>query len=269
MPDRPSSAPRRAPAIGVARRALTYPPAGVVSDVDGTLSPIVSDPSAAFAVHGVREALETLAERLAVVAVVTGRAAADARRIVGTDRVLVVGNHGLEWLAPGAAAPEPAPAAESLADALHELLERVPRGDGIVVEDKRLSATVHYRKASDPGAAREAIVAALSPRLPPGLVLRHGRMSVELRPRVGDKGSAVRMLVERHALRGLLVLGDDVTDLDMFRAAAQLAAEGRLTTARVAVAAGGEAPPEVIAEADAVVPSPEAAADLLRALADA
>jgi trehalose 6-phosphate phosphatase len=241
----------------------------VVSDVDGTLSPIVADPSAAFVVRGAREALETLAERLAVVAVVTGRAAADARRIVGTDRVLVVGNHGLEWLAPGAAAPEPAPHAESLGDALGELLEHVPGGDGIVIEDKRLSATVHYRNASDPAAARDAIVAALSSRLPEGLALRHGRMSVELRPRVGDKGGAVAMLIERHALRGLLVLGDDVTDVDMFRAAGRLAAEGRLTAARVAVAAGGEAPPQVIAEADAVVSSPEAAAEMLGALAGA
>lgn len=269
MPDRPSTAPDLAAALDVARRALARQPAGVVSDVDGTLSPIVRDPSEAYAAQGAREALEALAQRVEVVAVVTGRAAADARRILGTESVLVVGNHGLEWLPAAVERAEPAPHAESLDDALPRLLNAVPRGEGIVVEDKGLSATVHYRNAPDPSATRDTIVAALAPHMPPQLVLRHGRMSVELRPRVGDKGSAVNALVERYALRGLLVLGDDVTDLDMFRAAARLAGERGLSAACVGVAGGAESPAEVIAEADAVVSSPEAVVQLLRALAQA
>jgi trehalose-phosphatase len=102
----------------------------------------------------------------------------------------------------------------------------------------------------------------------PALTLRHGRMSVELRaPGLGDKGLAVRTIVDRYALAGLVVMGDDVTDLDMFRAAHELRASGRLHTAVVAVGGGDEVPAEVAAAADVVIGDAFAAAALLDALA--
>ncbi|HET6381006.1 MAG TPA: trehalose-phosphatase, partial [candidate division Zixibacteria bacterium] len=89
----------------VARAALAATPAGLLTDFDGTLSPIVRDPAAARPLPGAVEALEALAGRGVLVGVVSGRAAADVRRLLGTDRLLVIGNHGLEWLEPGAATP--------------------------------------------------------------------------------------------------------------------------------------------------------------------
>jgi trehalose 6-phosphate phosphatase len=203
-----------------------------------------------------------------VVGVVTGRAAADARRLLGTDALLVIGNHGLEWLEPGEHEVAPMPALAWAVEAVEGIVAALPLERGVWVEHKGYSATFHYRSAADPPAARDRVLAALGDVTSRGLTLRPGRMSVELRPRgAGDKGTAVERAITRFALRGLLLLGDDVTDLDMFRAAAEARAAGRLSATILAVAGVGEVPPSVAAAADAVLPDPAAAAELLSALA--
>ena len=136
------------------------------------------------------------------------------------------------------------------------------------VDDKGPSATIHYRNAPDPQAAAERIAAALGDVTAAGLSLRPGRMSWELRAAgAADKGTAVTQLISRHGLRGLVVIGDDVTDLDMFRAAGEARARGELNAAVLAVAGGDEVPAAVAAAADVVLPDPQAVAALLTALA--
>lgn len=264
-------------ALGAARRVLAAAPAGLLTDLDGTLAGIVRDPSAVRLADGASDALSALTRRLAVVAVVTGRAASDARRIVGSPSVLVAGNHGIEWLLPDAMAPTIAPQLAEVSAALDQLLASVPHERGVEVDNKRYSATVHYRATADPAHARERIIGALRSALARGastpIELREGRMSVELRPAGGgDKGSAVRELVERFGLRGMLVFGDDVTDLDMFRAAAELRAAGQVDAAIIAVGGGelsdasAEVPPSVLAAADAVLAGPDEVVRLLAAV---
>ncbi|MGH2358411.1 MAG: trehalose-phosphatase [Candidatus Limnocylindria bacterium] len=254
-------------ALALARPALSAPPAGLLTDLDGTLAPIVRDPAAVRLADGAAGALEVLAARLAVVGVVTGRAATDARRILGTPALLVIGNHGLEWLGPGAAEADVAPDVQRAAAALDGVIASVPNEPGVIVEHKGLSATVHYRNAPDPDTARVRVLAALEVAPRAGIDVRHGRMSVELRPAgLGDKGSALRDVVDRYALRGLLVMGDDVTDLDMFRAAANLRASGRLRAAIVGVAGEREVPAEVAAAADTTMPDVAALVRLLEHL---
>ena len=94
-------------------------------------------------------------------------------------------------------------------------------------------------------------------------------MIVELRPiGLGDKGSAAREIVERFGLRGVVVLGDDVTDLDMFRAIAEMRAAGRLHGLIIGVGgAEREVTSEVTAAADVVLSNPEQVAVLLERLA--
>jgi trehalose 6-phosphate phosphatase len=255
-------------AIELCRLSLAGAPAGLAADFDGTLSTIVDDPAAVALAPGGREALEALARRITVVAIVTGRAAGDARRFVGTDRVLIAGNHGVEWLAPGERDVAPDPRSAAIRPVLDRMLAAVPTDDGITIEDKGLSATVHYRNAPDPGEARRRVLDALGGAWDHLIALRHGRMSIELRPlHLGDKGQAIRTIAARHALRGLVVMGDDVTDLDMFRAAGELRAGGRLRASIVAVGGGDEVPAEVAAAADVAVPDPAAAVALIAALA--
>jgi trehalose 6-phosphate phosphatase len=248
---------------------LQAEPAGFATDLDGTLSPIVPNPSAARPVPGAGEALEALASQLAVVAVVTGRAALDARRILGGagSDVLVIGNHGLEWLEPGADAPDFDEGLAELRSTLAEVVARIPASPGVEVEDKGLSATIHYRGAPDPDAARVELLTALQGVVSASFEIREGRRSIELRPAGrGDKGSAVRALVERFRLRGLVVAGDDATDLDMFAAARDLEAAG-LRTAVLGVSGGREVPAEVAGSVDVLLPDPDAFVQLLGRLA--
>lgn len=265
--------PTLSDALRVARAAMAAAPAGLLSDFDGTLSPIVADPAAARMAERGQAALTALAGRLAVTGIVTGRGAHDARTMAGTPELLVVGNHGLEWLAPGASDAVPAPGLEWISRALDRLMAtgRDALGDPqVTLDHKGLSGTIHYRMAADPARARETLLAALAGVPHPGIEVREGRMSIELRPAgVGDKGTAVRQLVERHALRGLIVLGDDVTDLDMFRAAAELRETTGLVAANLAVGGHGEVPGEVMAAADAALPDPDAVVRLLEALLSA
>ena len=258
--------PELRPALDLARAALAAPPAGLLTDLDGTLAPIVADPPSATALPGAADALDALARRIAVVGIVSGRAAADARRILGRDDVLVIGNHGLEWLEPGAEEPVASPELAAAAQAVERALAVVPDEPGVIAEAKGLSATVHFRNAPDPLAAGARVLAALEEAAIPGVALRPGRMSLELRPAgAGDKGTAVASVVERFGLRGLIVIGDDVTDLDMFRAAHR-AREAGVAVAIIGVGGGGEVPPEVAAAADALVADPAAVVTLLDAL---
>jgi trehalose 6-phosphate phosphatase len=257
-------------AIALARRALEAEPSGLLTDFDGTLSPIVGDPELARLVDGAEGALTTLASRLAVVAIITGRAAGVARRLTGIPGMLVVGNHGVEWLEPNEI--EPAPAADALVIQwrLESALEPVPSLPGVVVERKGLSATIHYRNAIDPSGARDAVLRALAGASGHGVEVREGRMSVELRPRGGgDKGAAARAIVERHSLRGVVVMGDDLTDLDMFGAIAELRGSGGLRAAIIAVGgADHEVRVEVREAADVTLRDPAEVAELLAALSE-
>ncbi|HET8777670.1 MAG TPA: trehalose-phosphatase [Candidatus Limnocylindria bacterium] len=255
-------------AIELASDALAARPAGLLTDFDGTVSPIVADPLLAELVDGASGALERLADRLAVVAIITGRAPLDARRMAAVPSLLVVGNHGIEWLEPGADEPVASAAANAMHERMRAALSGLPELDGVVVEDKGVSSTIHYRGAPDPNTTRRQIVDALGDP-GDGIEVRHGRMSVELRPvGLGDKGAAARALVERFGLAGVVVMGDDLTDLDMFAAVAQLRDAGRVRGAIIGVgSADREAPADIVEAADVMLADPGEAALLLASLA--
>lgn len=267
----PESSPRTDASLShaqaLADAALSLAPAGLLTDFDGTLSPIVTDPTRAQLVDGADGALARLTRRLAVVAIVTGREPMEARGLIGVPGILIAGNHGLEWLEPGADVPAAAPFMDAVRRALDRVVARVPELPGVVVEHKGVSASVHYRNAPDPDAARSAILDALGEV--EGLRVGHGRMVVELRPiGRGDKGTAARAIVERFGLRGAVVMGDDITDIDMFDAIAELRAAGTLRAAIIGVGGSDhEVPPELAAAADVVLADPTDAATLLAILA--
>src|SRR5215212_8601198 len=73
----------------------------ILCDIDGTLAPVVARAEDARVPDATRRVLERLGARYALVACISGRRAEDARRMVGLDSLLYIGNHGLERLAPG------------------------------------------------------------------------------------------------------------------------------------------------------------------------
>jgi len=250
-------------------------PAGLISDIDGTISAIAPTPAEAFVGEGIKRALARLAHRLDLVAVVSGRAAAAGAAMVGVPELLYVGNHGMERSDRGtvSAYPGASAATGAMADALAEIAAAVAgteQAAAILVENKGLTGTVHYRLAADAEAARALIlplaVAAAEAR---GLVVTEGRLIVELRPNVVvNKGTAIVDLVAERRLRGVLFLGDDLTDVDGFVALRTLREAGEVATLSVGVLAA-ETPARVLDTIDVGIAGVPAAASLLGALADA
>lgn len=255
---------RRGDVLDLMRRA----PAGLFADVDGTLAPIRDDPSLAAVDDGARQALGRLAVRMRVVAL-TGRSAADARRMVGLESVAYCGNHGAEWIEYGLRRIEES--AAPYAPRVREIARRAERelaGEGILVEDKGLTFSVHYRMAPDPQAARRRILDFMR-RAAAGMRVRDGKMNVEARPPVPlSKGHALRSDARRHGLAAVLAVGDDVTDVDAFRAVAELRRAGEAEGASVAVL-GADAPPGLAEAADYAVRDTDDVRDFLLWLADA
>jgi len=252
---------------------LRQTPAAVVTDIDGTISAIAPTPAEAMVDPGAHAALALLRERLAAVAVVSGRAPQDGAAMVGLPELTYVGNHGLErivagvpWTHPVAAAMQPA-----IAAALAEI-ESAARAAAdvpwLIVENKGVTGTIHYRLAPDPVAA----VALLEPlaRAATGrhdLRLTLGRMILEIRPLLAvNKGTAIRELAHDLGLRGIVFFGDDVTDVDAFRALREMRQAGEASTLRVGVL-GPETSPAVLAEIDVSVTGVAACAATLLALA--
>lgn len=244
--------------------------AALLFDIDGTLAPITTRPGDAAVPPETRELLAALAERYALVGCVSGRQAAEARRIAGVEGIVYIGNHGLELLEPGASEPTFDPAVASLADAAMRFVsgldaERLADA-ALAVEDKGPIQALHWRGAADQERAEKA-ARAIAADAPAEVRPHWGRKVLELRPAVDvDKGTAVRRLLASSGVRRALYVGDDRTDLDVFRILTELVEAGDLEGALRVGVRSGEGPQEIIDEADVVVDGTEGVRALLREL---
>ena len=241
----------------------------VLTDIDGVLAPIVPTPDMSEVPEELRELLRRLSGRCRVVAGVSGRAAKDALRLVDLDEVVYYGNHGFEILRDDEVeiVPEAAPYKEAV-----EELERRAREEleplGAFVEEKGITASIHYRNASpEVGERCKEFVEREGERL--GLRITVGRGVVEARPPIrADKGTATRKVVEEYEPGKALFVGDDTTDLDAFRELEALREEGVLSEILRIGVKSEEGPPEIVSEADLVVEGMQAVEEVLRALLD-
>jgi trehalose 6-phosphate phosphatase len=241
---------------------------GIVTDVDGTISPIAPRPEQAFVLPEARQALEGLRDRLNVVAVVSGRSVEDARRMVNVDGLTYIGNHGLEVFTDGHAeiVPEARPWVPRLAAVLAQVSERMDPAiaAGVIVENKGATAALHYRLTRDPDRARGELLEILARcAVTSGLRLEEGLRVINLLPPLMvTKGSAVSWLVREHALDSVVYLGDDITDAHAFITLELMRQTGQLTALGIGVV-GPETPSSVRQLADATVTSVSAVAELL------
>jgi len=241
-------------------------------DFDGTLSAVVVDPTGARPLPGVPDLLAELAAAFALVVVISGRPTAFLADVLGAPPgVTLVGLYGLERALQG-------PVHDTWAAVIDEVVAEAEATapEGVYVEPKGLTVTLHFRRAPEHKGWVEAFAA--RQHASRGLQVHPGRLGRELRPAlVVDKGTVVRSLVAEHdeqqgtaPLRALAAFGDDMGDLPAFAALEALrAAEGppRLVV-RVAVV-DKESPPAVAAAADLSVPRATGAVALLRDLAAA
>jgi trehalose-phosphatase len=221
-------------------------PLALFSDFDGTLVEIDDAPFDIYPTAKLRDALTQIATATeSRLAVISGRDLADLRPRVGVEAACYAGNHGLELVGPDWA--ELAPGAEPYRAAMEPLIPQLEAAvrpyPGAWVQNKGLTASVHYRQmppelAPTLNAAIACVVAPVAEQFQ----LRAGKMVLEVRPRLAwHKGSAAQFLIERWNFPSqtpplALFLGDDLTDEDGFAAFPDgvtiLVGEPRATAAR-------------------------------------
>jgi trehalose 6-phosphate phosphatase len=255
-------------------QALRADPArtAILTDIDGTLAPIVERPEHAAVSAEARATLAALAERFGLVGCVSGRQAVEARRLVGVEGIAYAGNHGLELLRPGEAEPRLDPALTGRERLAAEFLARLDgpalAEAGLRPEDKGPIQALHWRGAEDENAAEERARAIAAEAERHGLHTHWGRKVLELRPTdaVG-KDVAVGALIADADARVALYAGDDRTDLDAFRRLRELRDGGELATALCVGVLSPEAPAELAGQSDLTVEGPPGWLELLAELA--
>lgn len=197
----------------------------LLSDFDGTLSTIAARPELAALPAETGQLLQDLSrQREITVVVISGRALSDIRGRVGIPGITYAGNHGLEIEGPhirfvNPLAEQTAPFIRSVYDGLSQALSGI---EGVVIEDKGLTLSVHYRLVEEGrvGELRHLFEEVIGGTDSDGrITVTHGKRVLEVRPAVDwDKGKAADLLMDMcgHAEPLPIFIGDDVTDEDGF-----------------------------------------------------
>lgn len=184
----------------------------LVFDYDGTLCPIVDYHDRAVLSPKTRALLYALCDRGTCV-VLTGRSRADILpRLEGLPLAQVVGSHGADW-------SEPRPGDEGVRKRVagwRRRLEHLLKGlDGVEIEDKGLSLSVHYRSAGDHELSIKRITEALV-AIPDARAIGGKEVFNVLPHECSGKGQALVALKLALGKRTALFAGDDLTDEEVF-----------------------------------------------------
>ncbi len=186
-------------------------------DFDGTLAPIVTFPDQAHITVAVSRLLVSLA-REAPVAVISGRRLSDLRLRLPRDLSHIVGNHGNESDAELADGGEQRRLIATWRARLETLLTG-PAAHGVLIEDKGLSLSLHYRLAANRDRALDVCRHAIEALTPAPLVIG-GKMVINLLPQAArTKLDALHDLAALEQARRVLFVGDDDTDEIVFERA--------------------------------------------------
>ena len=191
-------------------------------DFDGTLAQITRKPESAHLEKKDRQLLRNLASNKKFkIAIISGRSNDQLKRMVSVDGIYYAGNHGFEISGPRVNFKHPGALKrvrllKAIANEFQLELESIR---GVIVEDKGLTVSVHYRMVK-PSQRKKVVekVEGIAARYN-ALKLTSGKMIVEARPRVRwHKGLAALKLLVALGRRGdVIFIGDDLTDEDAFR----------------------------------------------------
>jgi trehalose 6-phosphate phosphatase len=209
-------------------------------DFDGTLAPIVEDPDEAHIHPDAAEVLVDLAAQVRAVAVITGRPARQALALGGLEEVgnaigesgrelFVLGQYGNErWTSTNrrVISPKPPRGLASFMRELPRLLRRADAGEAWI-EEKGLAVAVHTRRLENPGAAFDRLLPILADAAKShDLDVEPGRWVVEVRAHGMHKGAAVRRLTDELGAKAFVFCGDDLGDVEAFKAIEELRGKG-------------------------------------------
>ncbi|PZS07213.1 MAG: trehalose-phosphatase [Solirubrobacterales bacterium] len=245
--------------------------AAILLDIDGTLSPIVEYASEAHVPERTRQLLIAVAKQYGVVACVSGRRASEARAMVSIGTISYLGSHGAELLRAGWTESVLDPAVEDWVDRIRQFAAEADTPDlrrlRVRIEDKGAIVAFHWRGAPDEDAARSTIEA-IAQRAQAGDLRPHwGRKVLEVRPPVRiDKGAGITAFLADAEVDVALYAGDDATDLDAFRALAELARDGKIKRAIRIGVSSEEGPAAIDEQADVLVAGTAGVQELLTML---
>ncbi|MCP8312993.1 MAG: trehalose-phosphatase [archaeon] len=194
----------------------------ILTDYDGTLTPIVDYPDQAILNVNVRDLLRSFVkDKRFILAIITGRSLKEIIHLVKIQEAYYIGNHGLEIKGPSLIFMHPV--AEKLSPIIlkicKDLEAKFESINGVIVEDKGMTASIHYRMAPKKMIGEIKKVVRNAIRSHEDFEIRHGKMVVEIRPKVSwDKGDAALWLVQKLGTDDFPVyIGDDKTDEDAFK----------------------------------------------------
>ena len=198
-------------------------------DYDGTLTPIAATPEEAVLSPDVKSVLEELARlKNCELVIISGRALDDIREMVGLKNIVYVGNHGFEIAGPRIHFESlmPPDIKETFMKIKDELIKNFTRLEGVIIEDKGLTLSVHYRlvpeKMTDSVSKifRKVCRSYLRKKQ---IRIGSGKKVFEIKPPIEwDKGKAVLWLLAQQARANgknrvfPIYIGDDRTDEDVF-----------------------------------------------------
>ena len=211
--------------------------ASLFLDFDGTLVELAARPDGVSVEDRLHDLLAHLSIKLeGRIAIISGRPAAQVRKLFRDPHFAIAGSHGHEIYWPDGRIVTPANDGrhDSLLAQTRQLEER---HSGLIVEDKPFGVALHYRLA--PQAEEDCIHLAERLAAETGYQLQTGKMVVELMLPGADKGEAVLSLLSEAPLAGArpIFIGDDDTDEAGFRTVARLSGAGILVGAPRATAA--------------------------------
>jgi alpha,alpha-trehalose-phosphate synthase [UDP-forming]/trehalose-phosphatase len=191
-------------------------------DYDGTLTPIVESPDKAVLSKKIHSQILTLKESLPV-AIISGREIQDIINRVDIKTLIYAGNHGAEiWDGKKLVRGEHlSDSTKVLKKIIKELQVALSFVKGVVIEDKGVTASIHYRMVAkrDLGSTFD-IFWSIAGRYEDKFMITSGKKVFEIRPHgLWNKGDAVRWIWETFGKdRVPVYIGDDTTDEDAFRA---------------------------------------------------
>jgi trehalose-phosphatase len=202
----------------------------LLADYDGTLTPIAPRPVDAVISPEVRNKLATLAKKPGLsVGVISGRAIEELKEMVGIKGIFYAGNHGLEIEGPGLSYITPGAEAtrRGIAGLAGELEAALKNISGVIIQEKGLSLSVHYRlvKPEERHTVTDEVRRITAGRVERGEIKVYPmKRDWEIRPPVDwDKGKAVETIADlikskfKPERLMTVFLGDDVTDEDAFK----------------------------------------------------
>ncbi|MDD5288386.1 MAG: trehalose-phosphatase [Dehalococcoidales bacterium] len=243
--------PRILDNLTVLKKLIRRKPFGLITDMDGTISPVPLDFQKRMPLANVRQ-LGMLVPRMALVAIISGREAEAIKEMVNTEGIKYIGHYGMEcWENNQAILHPDARAYLPSIRAVAKELEPLRSIEGMIIQDKWATISIHYHLTPQPDVAKERIMELLKKsRHLKNLRIMEEKTDIGIVPPVNiDKGTAVTNLINQYHLKGAIFLGDDTADVPAFHAI-RLASQNMDFEGLAILVTGEETRQDIIGEVD-------------------